>query len=464
VLNTQKVEYGGNAVDAVAAIRDESFTCFLDNSLPGKLGRWSFIGYRPFLVMTMENGRVLINGRDAGSDPFAILSELLKEHKVSSDETAPPFASGAAGFLSYDFGRHFEKIQLHATDDLPQPDLCLAFYDCVLAFDHADNRTWLCHLPSANEKAKELLSRLRTASYPAVDKQSRLFKPGQDLNWTNIESNFSRNDYLKAIKRIKEYIAAGDIYQINLSQRFSRPFHGDSWELYQILRAINPAPFGCFIDFPDITLAGVSPERLLNLDGKTRMVETRPIKGTRPRGRCKREDRLLADELRRSEKDRAENLMIVDLERNDLGKVCDYGSIHVPSLWNIEEHPNVFQMVSTVKGKLRSDKTPADLLAACFPGGSITGAPKIRAMQIIEELEPNRRGIYTGSVGYVDFRGNLDVNIVIRSIVMRNNRAYFHGGGGIVIDSVPEKEYDETLYKVSGLVAALATASSSENR
>lgn len=457
MLKIESVECVSGPAGLVDMLRDEPYMCFLDSSLPGSLGRWSFVAARPFLVMTMENGNVRVDGRSAGSDPYEILSGLLDEYKLPCGCEAPPFACGAAGFLSYDLGRYFESVPSHGVEDLPQPDLSLAFYDCTAAFDNLTGNAFISYLPSGKDKARELLDCLKRA--PAlVSEPRRCYKPGSRIDWSPVESNFTKPEYLQAVERVREYIAAADVYQINLSQRFHTPFSGDPRQLYKVLREVNPSPFGCFLDFPGLTLAGASPERLLLLDGATRTVETRPIKGTRPRGRDAGEDARLAAELKASEKDRAENVMIVDLERNDLGKVCEYGSVHVPSLWAIEKHPNVFQMVSTVQGRLAADKGPADLLAACFPGGSITGAPKIRAMQIIEELEPNRRGIYTGSVGYIDFRGNMDFNIIIRSIVLRDGRAYFHGGGGIVIDSDPEKEYDETLDKVTGIVTAIELA------
>ena len=455
MLTTQEVECAAGPVAAAEALRGQPYACFLDSSLAGPRGRWSFLCSRPFLVMTVNRGRVWIDGRDGGSDPFAALASLLKEYRLPLGGREPPFACGAAGYLSYDLGRYVEEIPSSAVEDLPQPDMCLAFYDCVLAFDTAGGRAWLSCLASGRDKAEDLRRRLRSVSSSPVRSAARRFDPAARVDWSRVDCNLTHPDYLQAVERVKDYIAAGDVYQINLSQRFSAPLEGDPWSLYKVLREVNPSPFGCFLDFPDLVLASASPERLLCLDAATRTVETRPIKGTRPRGRTRAEDRRLAAELASSEKDRAENVMILDMERSDLGKVCEYGSVHVPSLREIEQHPNVFQMVSTARGTLASDKGPAELLAACFPGGSITGAPKVRAMQIIEELEPTRRGIYTGSVGYIDFRGNMDFNIVIRSFVLRDGRAYFHAGGGVVADSDPEKEYQETLDKVAGLVRAL---------
>jgi len=276
--------------------------------------------------------------------------------------------------------------------------------------------------------------------------------PGEPVE---IQSNFTRHNYLAAIGKIKDYIAAGDVYQVNLSQRFNADLSGSPWELYKALRRINPAPKSCYMEIGGLYLLSASPEVYLTYDPISRLIVTKPIKGTRPRGMNPNRDAILASELAGSEKDRAENLMIVDMERNDLGRVAKYGSVRVPELWNIEKHPNVFQMVSTVEAELADGYGPIDLIRASFPGGSITGAPKIRAMEIIEELEPHRRGIYTGSAGFIDYRGFVNLNIVIRSFVMSGSKAYFHAGGGIVIDSVPEDEYQETMDKIAGLRAAL---------
>lgn len=454
MLVIEEVNCPAGIIGTTEALLGSPYTCLLDSSLPSPSGRWSFLCTEPFLVMTFDQGRVYVDGKDTGADPFGILSELLDTYELPIDCDGPPFTCGAVGYFSYDLGRHLEKIPSTAVEDLPHPAMCLAFYDCVLAFDNFERRSYLSYLPSGRGKARNIKRRIKSAA-KAEKIDADLFEPGLKIDWSSVASNFSQEDYLQTIRRVKDYIAAGDVYQINLTQRFSAPFSHDPWMLYKALRRINPSPFASFLDFPELTLVSASPERLLSLDARTRIVETKPIKGTRPRGRTVEEDERLRSELAASEKDRAENVMIVDMERNDLGKVCEFGSVNVPSLWHIEDHPNVFQMVSTVKGKLRQSMGPSDLIRACFPGGSITGAPKVHAMELIEDLEPNRRGIYTGSVGYIDFRGNMDLNIIIRSFILRNQMAYFHGGGGILADSVPESEYQETLDKVSGLVSAL---------
>jgi len=268
-----------------------------------------------------------------------------------------------------------------------------------------------------------------------------------------LKSNFSREEYLKAVAVAREYICAGDIFQVNLSQRFAADLSIPPYELYQRLRRINPAPFASYLNFADVVVVGASPERFLKVSGDR--VETRPIKGTRPRGKTETEDRALASELLSSVKDRAENVMIVDLERNDIGRVCRYGTVEVTELAILETFPTVFHLTSTVVGRLRPGKGRVDLLKATFPGGSITGAPKVRAMEIIDELEPTRRSVYTGSIGYLSFAGGMDLNIVIRTIIVKNGKAYFQVGGGIVYDSEPEAEYQETLDKGKALVQAL---------
>ncbi len=273
-----------------------------------------------------------------------------------------------------------------------------------------------------------------------------------------LSSNFTRPAYLAAIRRTKDYISAGDIYQVNLSQRLSAPLTTSPWQLYDRLARENPSPFAAYFRTPDATIISCSPERFLQVRG--REVETRPIKGTRPRGATPEEDARLAQELLSSEKDRAENVMIVDLERNDLGRVCEFGSVHVPELFAIEQYATVHHLVSTVRGRLRPGATALDCLRESFPGGSITGAPKVRAMEIIEELEPTRRGVYTGAIGYLCFSGDMDTNIVIRTIVIQNGLAHFQVGGGIVADSVPEAEYQETMDKARALTRALAAEAS----
>lgn len=411
----------------------------------------------PVLTLTAKDGVVEVTGgsrrEQVSSDPLTILDEYLARFARAESGPELPFAGGAVGWFSYDLGRSIERMPSIAVEDVPTPDYCLGFCDSGLWID-APGRRCVAVSWSGDRRAVEDWRRLALSAPEAtvVPEARAVHCPGgvQGLN-----SNFSREGYLDAIRAVQDYIARGDVYQVNLSQRFDAQAPSTPWELYRALRRVNPAPKSCYMELSELALASASPELLLSYDPATRLARTRPIKGTRPRGRDLREDEALARELASSGKDRAENLMIVDMERNDLGRVARYGSVRVPELWGIEPHPNVFQMVSTVEAKLESRYGPVDLLRACFPGGSITGAPKVRAMEIIEELEPHRRGLYTGSAGYIDFRGRVDLSILIRSFVIHRDRAFFHAGGGIVTDSDPEREYQETLDKIAGLRAAL---------
>lgn len=402
-------------------------------------GGTAIVGAEPFLTIAGE--------------PLSVLAKQLARFGGDGAPDRLPFAGGAVGYFSYDLGRSIEAIPSFALEDIPTPDYCLGLYDSALCIDLA-SRKCIAFSRSGDADAVDEWRKLALSvpeARPPVEAEP-VHCPGEPLEVT---SNFTREGYMAAIERVRDYIAAGDVYQVNLSQRFEADLPAPSLALYEALRRINPAPNSCFVELGPVTLASASPELFLNYEPSTRRVVTRPIKGTRPRGRTKSEDARLAAELAGSAKDRAENVMIVDMERNDLGRVARYGSVSVPKLWGIEEHPNVFQMVSTVEAELAEGFGPVDLLRASFPGGSITGAPKIRAMQIIEELEPHRRGVYTGSAGFIDFRGRMDLNIVIRSFAIHGSRAYFHAGGGIVIDSDPEMEYQETMDKISGLRAAL---------
>jgi len=428
------------------------------------LGGTAIIGAAPNVVLTAKNDVVQLERQgevtEIHGDPLRILAERLADFEQNCNAEHIPFAGGAVGYFSYDLGRSIEDIPSIAKEDIPAPDYCLGFYDSALIVDLANRRctavSWSSDLEAIEDWRKLAISAPRSEEAAGRSIVHCSDEPAE------VMSNFTKAEYLAAIERIREYIAAGDVYQVNLSQRFEAKLPSTALELYKALRRINPAPESCYIEIGPITLVSASPELFLSYDPVTRRVVTKPIKGTRPRGHTPQEDALLAHELATSEKDRAENLMIVDMERNDLGRVAKYGTVRVPKLWDIEEHPNVFQMVSTVEAELASDYGPIDLLRASFPGGSITGAPKIRAMEIIEELEPHRRGLYTGSAGYIDFRGRMHLNIIIRSFAVHGSTAYFHAGGGIVIDSDPQAEYQETVYKIAGLRRALQECGKAE--
>jgi para-aminobenzoate synthetase component 1 len=445
------------------AFAPKPFSFYLDSGMdPQKLGRYSFMGSDPFLVMRSKGDEITLIKDGAEEkrrgNPFDVLGELLEEYKIESDEQVVPFLGGVVGYFSYDLCHFIERLPTKAVDDLNLPECYLGFYDAIAAFDHKENKTYLIStgFPEVEEgkrqrRAETRLNELRNlvmlAPPPSVIKEA---KSGKGIV---LKANFSHEGYLGAVAKAREYICAGDIFQVNLSQRLEVEINTTPYELYKRLRKINPAPFASYFNFDGVCIVGASPERFLKVWGDG--VETRPIKGTKPRGKTPEEDKALAESLLKSVKDRAENIMIVDLERNDIGRVCRYGTVKVTELAILETYPTVFHLTSTVVGQLREGKSRIDLLKATFPGGSITGAPKVRAMEIIDELEPTRRSIYTGSLGYLSFGRDMDLNIVIRTIIVKDGRAYFQLGGAIVYDSEPEAEYIETLDKGKALIQAL---------
>jgi para-aminobenzoate synthetase component I len=421
-----------------------TYLLFLDSSAQGSLGRYSFLAADPVAVVRTPDAA----------------RQLLRAHRLPPLPGLPPFQGGCAGYLGYESGSAVEHVARPAADLFTPrlPDAQFALYDWVIAWDHLEEKAWLVSTgigaggkgrSDERATARAAWVRERLAAVPAAIRDHPAPTPAPPI------SNFERVEFETAVSRIREYIAAGDVYQVNLSQRFHAPFAGAPLALYRRLRARNPAPFGAYLEFAGASIASISPERFLRLDGATREAEARPIKGTRPRGHTPEKDVALARELVESEKDRAENVMIVDLLRNDLGKVCRTGSVAVTRLFALESHPTVHHLVSTVTGVLRDDADAFDLLQAAFPGGSVTGAPKIRAMQIIAELEPTARGVYCGSIGYLSVTGALDTSIVIRTYLVLGEEVYFQVGGGIVADSAPDEEYRETLDKARGLIAAL---------
>jgi len=428
----------------------------LESSRQGALGRYSYLTADPFLRVESVGKCVKIQWQHQPhraevrhEQPFAVLRALLTEFALSTAPDGPPFQGGAIGVFAYDLGRQLENLPSYALRDVSTPEMSLGFYDWVLAHDHHTETSWLVTtgLPDGTESAAEA-RQAQVMEILAVwqDRNGAGENAGADFRLTTpLASNVTREQYLAMVRRAQAYIAAGDVYQVNLSQRFAAQWEGSPWTLYERLRQESPVPFGAFLDLGESWVVSASPERFLHV--RNGAVETRPIKGTRPRGRTKAEDERLARELRTSEKDRAENLMIVDLLRNDLGKVCRPGSIRVPALWQIEGYSNVWQLVSVVKGELRPDADAVAALEAAFPGGSVTGCPKIRAMEIIEELEPVRRGIYCGAIGYLGFDGAMDTSIVIRTLVLTRDRLYLQVGGAVVADSDPYAEYEETLVK-----------------
>jgi len=450
-------------LDAFARFAGRPGAVFLDSALPGgPIGRYSFVAADPFLVLRSRDGRILRGEIETRGDPFAVLQDLLSAYAVEPRPELPPFQTGAAGYFAYDLARHLERLPPHARDDQGFPDLLLGFYDVTLAFDHEARRAWIFSSGHPETTAEGRASRAadRLAWCRSVLEAAAPPEPARPV-LPPATPELPRERYLAMVRRVIEYIYAGDIYQANLSQRFrtALPPGTDPFGLYCALRRRNPAPFAAYLDFGDAVIASASPERFLRL--RDSHVETRPIKGTRPRGATPDEDRALAAELAESEKDRAENLMIVDLLRNDLSRVCRDHTVKVPALFALESFATVHHLVSVVEGELREGMGPVDLLRATFPGGSITGAPKIRAMEIIAELEPTRRGPYCGSIGYIGFDGSMDTSITIRTYTIKDGTLTFQTGGGIVADSDPVAEYDETLAKARALQEALGAGGAS---
>lgn len=427
----------------------------LDSSLSNDgLGQWSFFGADPFLVFEGKDGlyqelrtsKVEPRGSSAeydkailSGDGLSLLRNLMAEYAIENC-TEIPFVGGAVGFFSYDFGRQIERIPEAAVDDREMPDVHFGFYDGIAALNHETGELSLIALgirAPADVVLEELRAIIATESIiaPCVEQPSR-------GPW---EWNLGHADYLTAVERVRGYIASGDVYQVNLSRRARCRYEGSATQLYRALRAGNPAPYSAFVGAAEFAVLSTSPEQFLRKRG--RAIETRPIKGTRPRGADAAANRLNAQALRASEKDRAELLMIVDLERNDLGRVAEFGSVRVEGLYHLEHYARVMHQTAQVKARLAEGYDVFDCIRALFPGGSITGAPKVRAMEIIEELEPQRRGVYTGSVGYIGFDGDAELNIAIRSLHLKDGTLDYQVGGGIVWDSDPESEYEETLDK-----------------
>ncbi|MDR5710423.1 MAG: aminodeoxychorismate synthase component I [Armatimonadota bacterium] len=436
---------------------------------PEDLCLYSFATARPFAILTGRGDRYVLRTARSRSAftgcPFAALQQVVESFDAGLPRgqmgLAEPladwttFAGGGIGYLSYDLGRRVERLPTLARDDLGLPELWIAWYDAAVVLDHRRQEATVVGrvLPGRERAVADHVRFLLRALEAAAERpeQNSALLPERPA----LRSTFTRQAYEAAVRRAIAYIRAGDIFQVNLSQRFCAPWLLDPWLLYRRLRRINPAPFAAFLEGGRWAVASASPERFLRVDPLTRRVETRPIKGTRPRGKIPEEDARYAHNLLASEKDLAELVMIVDLERNDLGRVCEYGTVGVPELRRLEAYPTVWHTVAVVEGKLRPGIGPRQLLRATFPGGSITGAPKVRAMEIIEELEPVRRGVYTGAIGWLGWDGALDLNIAIRTFVVKSGVAYFHTGGGIVADSDPAAEYEETLAKALGLVRAL---------
>lgn len=428
------------------ALKDKQYFIWLDTALKNIENRWSVIAFEPFMIFKSKRGRIIIEEKTSiknySGNPLEYLDELLKRYNLTSKTF---FSPGALGYFSYDIGWLIENLPDIASDDLDIPDICLGFYDTVVVIDLKERSISIISLDKNSLTEKKNL--IKNISETPLESET---KP---IEIKKVLSNMSYNQYIEAIKKIKEYIAKGDVYQINFAQRIEAEGIFPPDTVYTKIRKVNPTSFSGYFNGGDFYLLSNSPELFLKKEGMT--IYTKPMKGTRPRGKNREEDEIYRKELINSIKEKAELLMIVDMERNDLGKVCRYGSVKVQRLREIERYKTVFQATSLIEGKIRKDKGVIDLLRASFPGGSITGAPKVRAMEIIEELEPHKRAFYTGSMGYIGFNGNMELNILIRTILLKGSKLYYPVGGGIVWDSKPSAEYQETLTKAKALFLTL---------
>ncbi len=434
-----------------AAFATNEWAVFLDSGRPRSTqGRYDILSGNPVCTLITQGENTTITTKNeiiiSNENPFDLLKiELMRYREIFDSSNLAdlnlPFVGGAIGYFSYDLARRLEDLPNFAKNAEAIPEMMIGIYDWAVIVDHEIKKSFLiCYDETRHEEILYFLSGLKT-----LDKTKSFRVTSQ------IKANFSQESYTRAFQKIKHYLKEGDCYQVNLTQRFSATCEGDTWQSYQALREINAAPFSAYLNFPDVKILSSSPERFLKLTG--RYVETKPIKGTRPRKSDSIENDAQITDLKTSPKDRAENVMIVDLLRNDISKVCQ--KVRVPKLFEIESYSTVHHLVSTVTGELNANHHALDLLQHCFPGGSITGAPKIRAMQVIEELEPNRRGVYCGAIGYIDFNGNMDTNIAIRTLVQSHDTIRFWAGGGIVNDSKVEDEYQESFDKAAAMFQVL---------
>lgn len=425
-----------------AALSEKPFSFFLNHE------KWTLLGHAPFLVFKSKGSQIDLSWRNGpkkrfvSCDPLKELSKLYDQYKTPFS-SHPFFQGGLIGYFGYDLVRMLETLPSLAIDDQKLPDILIGFYDCAYLYEQDCHEGKLLAIPLPKENVYDVQKKIEDLKRALSSKNpNRPLGARKTAPWI---SHFTKRTYLEKIKKAKDYIAAGDIYQVNLSQRFTTQYPGRAFPLFESLIKKNPAPYSGFFNTPELTLLSLSPERFLKIEN--RRIQTCPIKGTRPRGQTPAQDQRLKEELLKSKKDDAELLMITDLERNDLGRVCEYGSVQVTDLKHIETHPTVFHLVAEVEGNLKKDLSPFDVLRAVFPGGSITGAPKIRAIQIIEELEPTRRNLYTGTFGFLSFNGVSDLSILIRTLIKTGETISFQVGSGIVADSDPQAEYQETLDK-----------------
>jgi len=457
-------------VSAFHRLDDGGSACLFESVIGGeKVGRYSFLACNPYGSIAARGNRMtVINGQESDTfdaeNPLDVLRKRLDQERAAPLDDLPPSAGGVVGYAGYDVVRYAERLPNAPHDDRRIPDLFFAFYDGMVIFDNV-NKTMVVIALARISAFEDPLSAYNDAVSRINTTIQRLTAPHATLSVTDIgprdphepklstTSNFTQEEFEQAVRQCVEYIKAGDVFQVVISQRLSTQISADPFEIYRTLRVINPSPFMFFLRTPDVTLVGSSPEIMCRVVGGE--VTVRPLAGTRPRGKDEDEDRRLEEELLADPKERAEHVMLVDLGRNDVGRVAKYGTIELSDVMTVERYSHVMHITSNVTGQLEDGKDAFDVLQACLPAGTVSGAPKVRAMEIIDELEPNRRGPYAGAVGYFDFAGNMDTCIALRTMVIQGNTAYVQAGAGIVADSVPENEYRETLNKARGLLKAI---------
>lgn len=460
-------------ISAFQKIGKDGFSYFLESGDGGdKLARYSFIGINPFLIFQSKDTGIEIITKDGKEvheeDPLLYLRRLFAEFKVNPIKGLPRFFGGGVGYFGYDMVRFIEKLPKKAINDLDIPDCLLIFAGTILVFDHLTHQMWIiANIPlngkristeGAYDQAviqiEKVIAQLKKPQFPSLEDRKEVDRKNKSLPQT--QSNITQEEFMCKVKKVKDYILAGDAFQVVLSQRLSRKVKVHPFEIYRSLRSLNPSPYMYYLNYGEIQVVGASPEPLVRLTGE--LVESKPIAGTRPRGKNEIEDVELEKDILNDEKEKAEHTMLVDLARNDLGRICRPGTVRVSNFMKVEKFSHVMHLVSEVEGKIQPNKNAFDVLEACFPAGTVSGAPKVRAMEIIDELEPNARGPYAGAIGYIGFNGNMDTCITIRTIIFKGNQAYIQAGAGIVADSIPEMEYKETLNKSKAMLEAMDLA------
>lgn len=466
-LSYRFIEDCETPVSAFLKLRGNGPAFLMESAEQGtRFGRWSFIGVHPRAQMVLRDGELTIDGRSQQfEDPYRAVADELGRYSQAPLPGLPPFTGGAVGLFGYDLVRYVEPLGEANPDPVGLPDLALMITGALVAFDHLNHQITVISnifldegtdVEQAYNEAVAAITEIRKTLAGAVPHATpRSTSPAP------FTSNMGDVGYARAVETVKQYVRAGDAFQVVPSQRWSGPCPVDPFSIYRGLRAVNPSPYMYFLEFDDFELAGASPEPLVKVTG--RHAEYRPIAGTRPRGATPEEDNQLAAELLADEKERAEHVMLVDLGRNDLGRVCEYGSITVDSLMQVETYSHVLHIVSSISGTLRQGESPIELLRACLPAGTLSGAPKVRAMQIIDELEQHKRGAYAGAVGYLSFGGDLDTCIVIRTVVVKDGQAHIQAGGGIVVDSDAQTEVTETINKSAAVFQAIELAVAQED-